>query len=290
VDLFENSTLQVTELFTTQDSYRVRLHMLSGKTVSRVIRLLGVDDAYEVSTPSSTASVRGTVFAVEVLGPNSTYIACDEGVVHIEMGDLQAEVVAGTEVMAIAGEPLEVEPQQAAVPPGPPDIVPGKPPEGGGDPPGPPEQVPGNPPTDVPGNPPEGGGEPPGPPDSVPGNPPEGGGDLPHRPEKSRAKPPKDVPVVDPPEQVPDNPPAEEVPVDGNPPAGDDDPSHGPPEQVPGNPPPEVPGKGNPPAGGGDPPGQSNNPNANPANNSTSADDTTDTNGGSGGGNGGGKP
>jgi len=288
VDLFENSTLQVNELLTDEDSYRVRLHMLSGKTVSRVIRLLGVGDAFEVSTPSSTASVRGTVFTVAVLGPDSSFIACDEGVVHVEMGDLQADVVAGTELMAISGQTLQVVPQQEADPPVPPIAVPGNPPERGGDPPGPPDQVPGNPPGDVPGNPPEEGGDPPGPPDQVPGNPPEGEGEPPAAsPEKARDKPPKDVPVVP---QVPVDPPPVDLPESESPPKGN---PLGPPDAVPGKPPEDPPGQGDPPDAGGPPPGQVN-PNKNPSSSGSGTDTdttTTDTGGGgngNGGGNGGG--
>jgi hypothetical protein len=111
VDLFENTSLQVTELQTSQDKYRVGLHMLAGKTVSRVIRLLGVGDAFKVSTPSSTASVRGTVFTVEVLGLDASYIACDKGIVWVEMDEQQVEVSAGFEVTATVGQPLGVQSQ-----------------------------------------------------------------------------------------------------------------------------------------------------------------------------------
>jgi hypothetical protein len=67
VDLAANTSVDVTELVITDDSYRVRLRMLAGRTVSRVVTVLGVADRFEISTPSSTASVRGTVFTVEVL-------------------------------------------------------------------------------------------------------------------------------------------------------------------------------------------------------------------------------
>jgi ferric-dicitrate binding protein FerR (iron transport regulator) len=200
VDLFGGTTLVITELITSENSYQVQLDMISGRTINRVVRLLQAGDRFEVRTPSSTASVRGTVFTVEVISPETTYISVAEGVVLVTVDDQQADVKAGHEVTATISQPLEVTPQEEvepAIPPNqgpgnPPEDVPGNSPAGGGEPPGgPPDQVPGNPPEDVPGNPPDGGGEPPGgppdqvpgnPPDDVPGNPPDGGGDPPGGP------------------------------------------------------------------------------------------------------------
>lgn len=283
VDLSENTTLEVRELVTTEESYRVDLKMLTGKTINRVVRLLGAGDAFRVSTPSSTASVRGTVFTVEVISPDTTYVACDKGIVQVETDGQEVEVAAGTEVLAVVGKPLEVAPQPA----GPPDDKPAVPPAGGGKPPGPPEEVPGNPPADTPGQgqPPADDGEPPGPPEEVPGNPP---ADTPAGPPDNRPN--------GPPEQVPGHTPRE-VPGQGNPPAGNGEPPghtksrskrpfgippgppedvpgignpgnpdkppknnpNGPPAAVPGHPPADTPGQGNPPDAGGDPPGQDNN-------------------------------
>lgn len=124
VDIYENSTLDVTSLYTTEESYRVGLNMLAGKTVSRVIRLLSAGDAFRISTPSSTASVRGTIFTVEVIDADTTLIACDEGVVRVAMGRQTVEVVAGTEVTAVVGETMEVETQPDFVPPGQPEDSP----------------------------------------------------------------------------------------------------------------------------------------------------------------------
>ncbi len=259
VDLAEGTTIQITELNTSEETYRVRLHLMAGKTVSRVVRLIGVGDAFDISTPSSTASVRGTVFTVEVLSADATFIACAEGTVYVTMGNDSTEVSAGQALTAVAGNPLDVKPQpenrpdSTAVPPEDeiatpvptdeadptntpeaeenptdtpePEEIPSPKDKPGN---GPPDQVPGNPPVDTPGNgdPPEGGGDPPG----------IGNG---------------------PPDQVPGNPPAD-TPGNGDPPEGGGDPpgiGNGLPDQVPGNPPADPPGNGNPPEGGGDPPG-----------------------------------
>lgn len=116
VDLLPNTTIQVTELETNESTYRVRLNLLVGRTLSRVERALGLGDAFEIRTPSSTASVRGTVFTVEVLSPDSTYIACDEGIVYVAMGTAGAEVKAGMELTATSGQPLQVAPQNDSQP------------------------------------------------------------------------------------------------------------------------------------------------------------------------------
>ena len=79
IDLFENTRLYVETLVVTESSYQVRLKLLTGKMVNRVLRILNIGDEYEVITPSSTISVRGTVFTVEVLSPEATFVACDEG-------------------------------------------------------------------------------------------------------------------------------------------------------------------------------------------------------------------
>jgi hypothetical protein len=108
VELAENTTVEITHLVTTEETYQVTLTMMAGRTLNRVVRLLGVDDYYQVRTPSSTASVRGTVFAVDILSANSTYVAVDEGVVQVSMDDQAADVKAGFEVTAVLGELLIV--------------------------------------------------------------------------------------------------------------------------------------------------------------------------------------
>jgi hypothetical protein len=240
VDLASGTSLKVTELLMTEESYRVQLHMLAGRTVSRVVRLLGVGDTFEVSTPSSTASVRGTVFSVEVVSDGSTRVIVDKGVVHVEVGTEEVDVSAGNEVTASLNAPLNVIPKEN-------DAVEGidtfngdnSTPDGNGDTPGgPPETVPGMPPEDTLGN----------------GNPPDGEGDSPGN--------------GGPPETVPGNPP-DNTPGNGSPPGDGEDPSDdgdgngngngdsngnedGPPDQVPGTPD-DPPGEVNPPGGGGPP-------------------------------------
>ncbi|MBE2224986.1 MAG: FecR domain-containing protein [Anaerolineae bacterium] len=117
VDLFAATSVEITELVTTEETYQVTLTMLAGRTLNRVVHLLGIEDHYEVRSPSSTASVRGTVFSVDVLSLASTHVVVDEGVVNVAMGDQHVDVKAGFEVTAVVGEQLIVKPQHQETPP-----------------------------------------------------------------------------------------------------------------------------------------------------------------------------
>lgn len=186
VDLFGDTTLAVTELLTNEESYRVRLSLVAGKTLNRVVRLLKPGDTFEIKTPSSTASVRGTVFTVEVQSAEASYVMVEEGVVRVTMADQSVDVQQGYEVTAVVGQPLQVIPVNAQPVPNP-ASTPTNTPKPEAEPTatstetavpseasseteeedlesGPPSQVPGNPPVEVPGdgNPPEGGATPPG--------------------------------------------------------------------------------------------------------------------------------
>ncbi len=115
VDLFSGTTLAVSELVTNDDSYRVRLHLFSGKTLNRVVRLLRSNDTFEVKTPSSTASVRGTVFAVETHTAETTTVSVAEGIVRVTMAEQSVDVESGFQVTARVGHKLQVVPQEAPI-------------------------------------------------------------------------------------------------------------------------------------------------------------------------------
>lgn len=65
IDLDQGTVVVVSELVYNNDSFRMRFNLLAGKTFSKVVRLLKLDDAFEIRTPSSTASIRGKQFLVE---------------------------------------------------------------------------------------------------------------------------------------------------------------------------------------------------------------------------------
>lgn len=118
VDLSEGALLHITELVNTRETFRVRLYLFAGRTVNRIEHLLDVDDAFVISTPSSTTSVRGTVFAVEVLSEDSTVVTVDEGSVFVSTEDAGVEVPAGFKLRVEVGQPLGLpEPKPAWEPP-----------------------------------------------------------------------------------------------------------------------------------------------------------------------------
>lgn len=75
--LDENTSLTITA---TGDS--VSLFQNLGRSWSRVVKLSGAKESFEIETPTAVATVRGTAFATTVLGEDST-IDTDEGQVEV---------------------------------------------------------------------------------------------------------------------------------------------------------------------------------------------------------------
>ncbi len=110
VELSANTLLELTELADNGSDHQIYVTLFNGRIINRVTKLLGVDDAYEVRTPSSTASVRGTIFSVAVIDQLSSQIVVTEGVVEVSLGSELAQVQAGEMVTAVSGQPLNIEP------------------------------------------------------------------------------------------------------------------------------------------------------------------------------------
>lgn len=106
IELEADSELNILELETdSTEDYVVRLELLAGLMVNRVEALLGANGTYEVITPSSTATVRGTVFTIEILDDTTSQISVDEGVVGVsetETGD-QVELTVGQTALVVRG-------------------------------------------------------------------------------------------------------------------------------------------------------------------------------------------
>jgi hypothetical protein len=117
VELSAGTVLEMSELDVTETRLRVRLTLLAGQTVNRVSRLLGVGDFYEVRTPSSVATVRGTIFVVSVVSEQETYVAVSKGQVAVNMAEQEVMVDIGEEVTAVVGQPLpyDANPHPAAI-------------------------------------------------------------------------------------------------------------------------------------------------------------------------------
>lgn len=117
VDIYSGTTFTVSELIIEDDNYQVKLSLLSGKLLSRVTRLLLPNNAFEIRTPSSTASVRGTLFLVELINEETSHVAVEEGIVRITVAGNSIDVAAGFQITAVLGQALEVTPLEEPITP-----------------------------------------------------------------------------------------------------------------------------------------------------------------------------
>ncbi|XSG76350.1 LysM peptidoglycan-binding domain-containing protein [Herpetosiphon llansteffanensis] len=95
---------------------QIRLKVWFGRTLNGVKRLLGPNDLFEVETPSSAASVRGTEFTVESRSNTTTFYATDKGNVQVAMDGQSVFVRAGEQLLAEQSKPLVVQPQISPTP------------------------------------------------------------------------------------------------------------------------------------------------------------------------------
>jgi hypothetical protein len=110
-ELQPGTDLSLLELRKDPSGWVIRIKVWLGKTLHRVQRALESIPTFETETPLIIAGVRGTVFRLHAITEDHTYLATDEGLVHVQMGDQAVDVPAGYEVDAIAGQPLRVRPQ-----------------------------------------------------------------------------------------------------------------------------------------------------------------------------------
>jgi len=106
-----DTDLSLLELRKDPSGLVIRIKVWLGKTLHRVKRALESLSTFETETPLIIAGVRGTVFRLHAISEDHTYLATDEGLVRVQMGDQVVDVPAGYEVDAIAGQPLRVRPQ-----------------------------------------------------------------------------------------------------------------------------------------------------------------------------------
>lgn len=124
VRLEAETELVVESLGTEADGGTVIVMMQTvGRTWHVVTKLIAGSSRYDVKTPSSTASVRGTIFAVEVHldadGPTATVTTSEGVVIHTAAdpqvaGATEVRVTAGNESRKSASNPAE--PVHAAPP------------------------------------------------------------------------------------------------------------------------------------------------------------------------------
>ena len=106
-DLFEGTELKLDQFRSENNHYQVRLDLAIGKITTQIQRLLTTGESFEVITPSSAVTVRGTVFTVEVFPDQSTEVSCDEGIVAVTSGDQEIELHPGDSTR------IEVDPSDA---------------------------------------------------------------------------------------------------------------------------------------------------------------------------------
>jgi hypothetical protein len=109
IKLFPGSELVITELKAAADegSPLARVRLESGRATNEISGL-----QFELATPCAVASVLGTAFRVEVVSDDHTFLATDDGVVHLTMEGSTCQVSAGQEVQAVKGQSLAVRAQK----------------------------------------------------------------------------------------------------------------------------------------------------------------------------------
>lgn len=81
VRLDSNTEVTLEELIREEETI-VALQQDSGRTWNTISKISGIDD-YEVQTPTTVASIRGTAFVVIVLENGSTYYGVEHGILNV---------------------------------------------------------------------------------------------------------------------------------------------------------------------------------------------------------------
>jgi hypothetical protein len=117
-----------------KDSLFSQFSLKAGRVWVHVVRMLSADSKFEISTPTATAGVRGTTFAVEVGQDGATDVFVYEGAVEVTAGKQSLSVKAG-QAMAVAGDGQasvrELTPKEKAEGQDAPPEAPAGPPAGG---------------------------------------------------------------------------------------------------------------------------------------------------------------
>ena len=106
--------LKIAKFETKKKDVDVSLRLIAGKILLKIKRVSGLNKRIRVRTPTAVASVRGTVFVVDVAKPTGTDIKVLEGTVHTAglVGGKESagrDVEAGKEISVVEGRP-EAEP------------------------------------------------------------------------------------------------------------------------------------------------------------------------------------
>jgi hypothetical protein len=91
-----NTEIRLSEILTNFTS----IELSNGQTWSRILKVSGIEE-YEIETPTTVATVRGTGFAVVVSG-NDTDVTVGDGSVNV--GSIRKEVVQGVVTRVVLAE------------------------------------------------------------------------------------------------------------------------------------------------------------------------------------------
>jgi len=89
----------------------IQLEQAIGRTWTSIQRIVHADSKFELRTPATTATVRGTSFITDVLASGTTTVTTTDGIVEVS--------AQGTTVVVPAGSLTTVEPSSTPSPPGP---------------------------------------------------------------------------------------------------------------------------------------------------------------------------
>ncbi len=84
MELQPDSEMVIEEFTGDDETFVIDASLIQGSLFNSVRRLLDTDSRYQINTPSQTATVRGTVFAVDLNEDGETAIIVLEGTVHSE--------------------------------------------------------------------------------------------------------------------------------------------------------------------------------------------------------------
>jgi len=116
IRLDSNTEITLEEMIKEAET-SVKITQDSGRTWNTVLKISGIDD-YEVQTPTTVASVRGTAFVIIVQPNGTTYYGVSHGILNVSYvsnGSIQGSIdVSGNESVIVyvdmIGQTLEIKP------------------------------------------------------------------------------------------------------------------------------------------------------------------------------------
>jgi len=117
IRLDSNTEVTLQELIQQEGETSVTINQNAGRTWNTVSKMSGIDN-YDVQTPTTVASVRGTAFVVIVESNGTTYYGVSHGILNVSIvsnGTIQGTIdVSGNESVIVyidmAGKSLEIKP------------------------------------------------------------------------------------------------------------------------------------------------------------------------------------